>query len=192
LQQARRQARERRAADRRPSKPQPENSLAEVQAALDAALGELPEKYRAALVLCCLEGNTQQQAARRLGCPLATVRTWLAGGRKLLRARLADHGLPLSTAGLVTLLIASAAPAAAPAALVQAAARAALPFAAGQPAAALCSPQAAGLVEGGLRVMFLSKVQTVTALLLAASLVAGPPAAAPPASAGAARGRTTT
>jgi hypothetical protein len=147
--------------------------LSEAQAALDAALGELPEKYRAALVLCYLEGKTQEEAARRLGCPLATVRTRVARGRKLLRDRLVNHGLTLSTAGLAALLIASAAPAAAPAALAKGAVRSALAFAAGKPAAALCSTQAAGLVEGGLRAMFLSKVKTATVLLLAAGLVAG-------------------
>src|SRR5262249_59370531 len=126
-------------------------TMAEVQAALDAALGELPEIYRAALVLCYLEGATQEEAARRLGCPLATVRTRVARGRKLLRERLASHGLTLSTAGLAALLIASAAPAAAPAALVKVAVRAALPFAAGQSAAAFCSRQAAHPLAGGVR-----------------------------------------
>src|SRR5262249_10853244 len=99
LQQARRQSRGRRAADMRRSKPTGEISLSEVQAALDAALGELPEIYRAALVLCYLEGKTHEEAARHLGCPLATVRTRVARGRKLLRARLANQGLTLSTAG---------------------------------------------------------------------------------------------
>jgi RNA polymerase sigma factor (sigma-70 family) len=173
LQQARRQAREKRAADMRQTRTSGETSLAEVQAALDAALGELPEHYRAALVLCYLEGNTQEEAARRLGCPLATLRTRVARGRKLLRERLVRHGLTLSAAGLATLLIASAAPAAAPAALVRAAVRAALPFAAGQPAAVLCSRQVAGLVEGGLRAMFFTKMKMATALVLTAGLVAG-------------------
>ncbi|HEV3255971.1 MAG TPA: sigma-70 family RNA polymerase sigma factor [Gemmataceae bacterium] len=171
VQQARRQSREKRAVDMRPTRPSGETSMSEVQAALDAALGELPEKYHAALVLCYLEGKTQEEAARHLGCPLATVRTRVARGRKLLRDRLAKQGLTLSTAGLAALLIASAAPATAPAALVKAAVQAAPPFAAGQAAAALCSKQAAGLIEGGLRAMFLTKVKTATALLLAASLV---------------------
>jgi RNA polymerase sigma factor (sigma-70 family) len=173
VQKARRQSREKRAADMRQSEPEGETSLSEVQAALDTALGELPEKYRAALVLCYLEGNTQEEAARRLDCPLATVRTRLARGRKLLRQRLAKSGLTLSTSGLSALLIASAAPAAAPAAQVKAAVQAALPFAAGQPAAALCSKQAAGLVERGLKTMFLTKAKTATLFLLAACLLAG-------------------
>src|SRR5262245_3692434 len=159
VQQARRQAREKRAADRRPGSSSCETSLLEVQSALDRALSELPEKYSAALVLAYLEGQTQEEAARRLGCPLPTLRSRVARGRKLLRDRLANHGLTLSTAGLAALLIASAAPAAAPAALARAAASAARASAAGHPAAALCSQQAAGLVEGGLKAMFHSKVK---------------------------------
>jgi RNA polymerase sigma factor (sigma-70 family) len=173
LQQTRRRSRERRAADMRQPRRLGETPWSEVQAALDTALGELPEKYRAALVLCYLEGKTQEEAARQFGCLLATLRARVARGRKLLRDRLAKGGLTLSTAGLAALLIASAAPAAAPAALAKAAVRAAVPFAAGQPAATLCSRQAAGLVAGGLRAMFLGKVQTATAVLLAAGLVAG-------------------
>src|SRR5262249_4406443 len=119
VQQARRQTREKRAADMRQTRPGGETSLSEAQAALDAALGEWPEKYRTALVLCYLEGLPQEEAARRLGCPLATLRTRVARGRRLLRDRLANHGLALSTAGLAALLIASAASAAAPAALVK-------------------------------------------------------------------------
>jgi RNA polymerase sigma factor (sigma-70 family) len=171
LQQARRQAREQQAADRRQTMPSSEPALSEIQSALDTALAQLPEKYRAALVLCYLEGHTQDQAARRLGCPLATLRTRVVRGRKLLRQRLAKQGLTLSTAAVAVLAISSAT--AAPVALVAAVVTAALPFAAGQPAAQLCSAQAAGLVEGGLKTMFLTRVKTVTVLLLAACLVAG-------------------
>jgi RNA polymerase sigma factor (sigma-70 family) len=69
-----------------------EASGQEVQAALDAALGELPQKYRSALVLCYLEGKSHQEAARLLGCPLATLRTWMARGRAQLRSHLTEHG----------------------------------------------------------------------------------------------------
>jgi RNA polymerase sigma factor (sigma-70 family) len=164
LQQARRRSRERRAAERK-REPGGADWLSEAQAALDAALEELPEKYRAALVLYYLEGKTQDEAARCLGCPLATLRTWVTRGRKILRDRLVNHGLPLSTAGLGALLIASAAPSAAPAALVHAAVKAARAFAAGQPAAALCSEQAAGLVAGALRTTFVGKANAVAACL---------------------------
>ena len=52
----------------------------------------LPEKYRAAVVLCYWEGLTQEQAAAQLGCPLGTVRSRLARARDLLRRRLARRG----------------------------------------------------------------------------------------------------
>src|SRR5262249_25158882 len=35
---------------------------------LDEALNDLPEKYRAVVVLCYFEGRTNQEAARLLGC----------------------------------------------------------------------------------------------------------------------------
>src|SRR5262249_33437820 len=108
-----RQAHERRAADMRDTRSvaavadTSATAWQGVQTALDAALADLPDKYRAALVLCCLEGNTLQQAAQSLGCPPATVGTWVARGRALLRKRLTTRGLTLSTAGLAALLLAS-------------------------------------------------------------------------------------
>src|SRR5262249_27066414 len=77
-QEARRRDREQRAADLRDRRPGLEAAWQEVQAALDAALAELPEMYRSALVLCYLEGKTHTGAAQHLNCPLATVRTRVA------------------------------------------------------------------------------------------------------------------
>ena len=118
LQYARRLGREQRAAEGRLMKPDSDGGWPEVQAALDTALDALPERYRAALVLCYLEGKSHAEAAEQLGCPLTTLSTQVARGRKLLRERLTKQGLTLSTAGLASLLLASAAPAAAPAVLV--------------------------------------------------------------------------
>ncbi len=53
----------------------------------------LPEKYRAAIVLCYWEGLTQEQAAAQLGCPLGTVRSRLARARDLLHRRLTRRGV---------------------------------------------------------------------------------------------------
>ena len=67
-------------------------------AVLDAEMADLPDRVRAALVHCYYEGLTQDEAARRLGCKVRTVRSRVARGRKLLRTRLARRGVDLGAA----------------------------------------------------------------------------------------------
>ncbi len=64
----------------------------EVRAVVDAELERLPERYRAPLVLCDLEGQTHEQAAVELRCPVGTVKSRLSRGRDRLRLRLARRG----------------------------------------------------------------------------------------------------
>ncbi len=94
----------------------------------------LPERYRAAVVLCYWEGLTQEQAAAQLGCPLGTVRSRLARARDLLRRRLTRRGLaPMAVAiGAETGLIRKLPPLAPD--LVQSTVQAAVRVAAGQAA----------------------------------------------------------
>jgi RNA polymerase sigma factor (sigma-70 family) len=66
---------------------------------LDQELHRLPAKYRAPLVLCYLDGQTHNQAAEELGCPVGTVRSRLSRGRDLLRRRLTRRGY-VSTASV--------------------------------------------------------------------------------------------
>ncbi len=50
---------------------------------LDEELARLPEKYRRAIVLCDLEGQSRSLAARHLDCPEGTIASRLARGRKV-------------------------------------------------------------------------------------------------------------
>jgi RNA polymerase sigma-70 factor, ECF subfamily len=59
----------------------------EVQRALEA----LPEAYRAAVLLVDVEELTYEEASAVLACPVGTVRSRLARGRRLLFTALSDY-----------------------------------------------------------------------------------------------------
>lgn len=56
-------------------------------------VSRLPEHYRLPVVLCYLEGNTNEQAATQLRCPVGTIKGRLSRARQLLRDRLSRRGL---------------------------------------------------------------------------------------------------
>jgi RNA polymerase sigma factor (sigma-70 family) len=60
-------------------------------------IGRLPEKYRAVVVLCYLEGLTHEMAAQRLGWPVGSVKSRLAWARERLRVRLTRRGVAPTT-----------------------------------------------------------------------------------------------
>ena len=60
----------------------------------------LPEKYRDPVVLCYLEGLTNEEAARRLRCPPGTLKGRLTRAREILRDRLDRRGLAFALGAL--------------------------------------------------------------------------------------------
>lgn len=60
---------------------------------ISAALADLPPEYRAAVVLCDIEGLTYEEIADVLGVKLGTVRSRIHRGRAQLRAAL-EHRRP--------------------------------------------------------------------------------------------------
>jgi RNA polymerase sigma-70 factor (ECF subfamily) len=63
----------------------------DASAEVDGALRRLPDAYRAAVLLVDVEELTYEEAAVALDCPVGTVRSRLARGRKLLFVELHDY-----------------------------------------------------------------------------------------------------
>ncbi|HEX4609348.1 MAG TPA: RNA polymerase sigma factor [Urbifossiella sp.] len=76
-----------------PAPPPPAWEAAEVRAAVDAEVAGLPDKLRAVVVLCLIEGRTNAEAAAALGTPVGTVDSRLHAARKTLQARLTRRGV---------------------------------------------------------------------------------------------------
>src|SRR6516164_139566 len=150
-------------------------SWGEVRAVLDAELAALPEKWRLPLVLCYLEGRTQDEAAAQIGWSPRTLRRRLEEARTGLGRRLSRRGVAWSAALSAVLLSESGASAALSPGLLDSTIKAASLFAAGQTAAAvLISAKAAALTEGVLKTMFLSKLKiAVVAFLVIGTLGIG-------------------
>jgi RNA polymerase sigma factor (sigma-70 family) len=91
----------------------------ELRTILDEEIGSLPERYRAPVVLCYLEGKSYEQAARELGWPKSSLASRLAQARGVLCRRLARRGIALSAAALAAGLAERAAGAAVPALLIR-------------------------------------------------------------------------
>jgi RNA polymerase sigma factor (sigma-70 family) len=149
--------------------PTPDVVWRDLRPVLDEEVGRLPEKFRAPFVLCYLEGISNEEAARRLGCPKGTVLSRLARARERLRDRLTRRGVALPGGLLAAALAEGTASAAVPVALVETTVRLGLACAAG--AGPSASIPAVALAEGVVRTMFLAKIKMAAVVLLALGLV---------------------
>ncbi|HEY7308814.1 MAG TPA: sigma-70 family RNA polymerase sigma factor [Gemmataceae bacterium] len=142
-------------------------SRAEIQAALHEELSRLAGGDRAPLVLCYLEGKTQNEAAEELGWSKSTLRRRLERGRTRLAARLRRRGLALS-APLLAAALATDAAATVPPGLF----RATVLLAASSPAAIGTVPERVmKLAQEASKAMYPSKGKMVAAVLLAVGVL---------------------
>ncbi len=127
----------------------------EIGDVLDQELRRLPSKYRIPVILCYLEGQTHEEAARHLKWPIGTVKGRLARARDLLRSRLLRRGLTPSVAAL-TLALACESSAALSHDLLDRTVKSSMKIALGQVTAHVVSASITSLVDGVLTSMLLN------------------------------------
>ncbi|CAN5143456.1 hypothetical protein BH10PLA2_BH10PLA2_16840 [soil metagenome] len=76
----------------------------ELRGVFDEELARINTAYRGPVLLCLLEGCTQEEAARKLGLSQRTLRRRFKLGRDLMQQRLARRGIALTTGLAATLL----------------------------------------------------------------------------------------
>jgi RNA polymerase sigma factor (sigma-70 family) len=136
--------------------------LGELAAILDEELQRLPQECRDAVVLCHLEGLSNTEAAKQLGCLPTTLKARLLRTRHLLRQRLERRGVALSAVAL-SVVLAEQAHAAVPMALAQAALRCV--------AHRQVSTRVAVLAEGALPALMAGKLKIAVLAVLAVALL---------------------
>lgn len=163
---ARHSRREQQAVERRDKNPVQEAAWRELQPTIDAAILELPDRYRVPFLLCCLEGKTLQEVAAQLGCPRATVATRVRRARARLQARLARKGLQFSAAAFTMLFAGQAVRAQVPPRLMAATIHAATELLRGQAAAGLATQTVSAFAPGVVPMLGLKKLLAVAVALI--------------------------
>ena len=135
---------------------------------LHEELSRLPDRYRAPIVLCHLEGKTHEQAARLLNWPVGTLSGRLSRGRQLLRARLERRGVLVPAAILCTPWL-SGSQSLVSTPLVECTINSAVQYSAAQ----TVSISVLSLTQGVLRTMLLRRLRTIAAVLLIGGISGG-------------------
>jgi RNA polymerase sigma factor (sigma-70 family) len=145
---------------------------AELRSIIDDEVSRLTHRYRAAVILCDLEGQTYEQTADLLRCPVGTVKSRLARGREQLRKRLARRGFTPSSAVLARVLEPDLS-SALPDGLIGVTLESVNNLVAGRMVATgIGSVALAKLVEGTLRGMSMNILKLAAAVVAAAGLIA--------------------
>jgi HlyD family secretion protein len=143
----------------------------ELERVLHEEIDRLPDRYRAPVVLCDLEGRTHEQVARHLGWPVGTVKSRLSRGRERLRDRLLRRGLTPDAGLIASTLSFDSSMASISTALVDSTAGAATRFLTVQ---SIVRGSAASLAQGVLRSMTMTRwLKAASVLLVAGATVAG-------------------
>jgi RNA polymerase sigma factor (sigma-70 family) len=167
---ARRRTHERCAAELLASRGHEDPAASERERALHEEIDLLPECYRAAIVLCDLQGYTCEEAARRMGRPVGTVKCWRFRGRRQLRARLSRLELA-QPAGLAAARARNAAREAALQATAGATARLAVRAHSELVTAGTVPASVQALVKGALKAMVIAKLRWLAGAVLALGVV---------------------
>jgi len=169
---ARRNARERQGAAMLATGHEHDVAWIELRPVLHEEISRLPEKYRKPVVLCYLEGKTNEEVAALLEWPVGTVKGRLSRARDLLKSRLTRRGLALS-AGLLASLFSQNAVLAevVPSRLVESTVEAAMRISAGEVGAV--SPGVAALLEPTPWPRWLAPFFLLAVLLIVTGGVAG-------------------
>ena len=141
----------------------PPDDVAELRAVIDEELAMLPEKYRAAVVLCDLEGLRRKEAAGRLRVPEGTLSSRLAHARKVLAGRLSRRGVTASAAAIGSALSRDVAAVSVPHQLVMYTARAAArSLGGGLLPADVLSTRVSTLTDGVMKTMIATRLKLMT------------------------------
>ena len=165
---ARRRKHQRQAVPKTPADPALTAAWQEIQVLLDEEVERLPETVRGPFVLCCLENRSGPEVARQLGLEEGTLWKRLSRARQLLRKRLAQRGVALTTILTATAVATQSAGSTLPPGLLTLTVTAAAP----ETALSLVSPNVTALMKGMMKTMFIGKLKIVTAVLLALALAA--------------------
>lgn len=129
---------------------------------LDEELSRLPQRYRAAVVLCYLEGKSTEEAAETLGCPKGTILSRLSRARERLRGRFTRRGVVVTSISLAGVLTHRAAEAAVPASLSRATIEFAIRSLSAPVAATGQAVPIAALANAVVRALFVHRLKTLT------------------------------